>query len=52
MYDAVRSHMQTEDPVSFRMIVSGMAGTGRLFLFHCEGTSFRPLVCYGTNRGT
>ena len=35
VYDAVHSHMQAEDPDPLRMIVSGMAGTGKSFLIHC-----------------
>ena len=35
MYDAVHSHMQAEHPDPLRMIVSGMAGTGKSFLIHC-----------------
>ena len=34
VYDAVRSHMQAEDPKPLRMIVSGTAGTGKSFLIH------------------
>ena len=35
VYNAVRSHVQTEDPEPLRMIVSGTAGTGKSFLIHC-----------------
>ena len=51
VYDAVHSHMQTEDPEPLRMIVSGRAGTGTgisHFLF--AASLLRPLACYGTNR--
>ena len=35
VYDAVHSHMHAEHPEPLRMIVSGTAGTGKSFLFHC-----------------
>ena len=45
VYDAVRSHMQTEDSEPLRMIVSGTAGTGKSFLIHCLKALLLDRLC-------
>ena len=45
VYDAVRSHVQTEDPEPLQMIVSGTAGTGKSFLIHCLKALLLDRLC-------
>jgi len=39
MWDAVCSHVQADNPEPLQMIVSGTAGTRKLFLIHCSKNS-------------
>lgn len=44
-YNLIKDHMESNDSIPLRMIVSGTAGTGKSYLIHCLRLLLQDKVC-------